>query len=96
MIHISSFEIEKGLQKKSLSHHDNIKFIGLSYKDYLITFKVSCPSVVLITFKCDDTTLSVMIIITTAFEYKYSETCIVLLLNFIQTSNHFWINSDVL
>ena len=60
--------------KPFIFHNYNIKCIGLSYRDSLITSKMSYPSVILIIFSFGDITLSTLSMITTPFGYDDYET----------------------
>ena len=79
-----------------ISHHDNIKCIGLLSTYYLITPRVSFPSVVLISFAFSDIKWSMMIMISTPLGKNILKFCIFLFLNSKWTSNTYWIGSDVL
>ena len=71
------------LQKLFLSHHDKIKRIGISFIDYLITPKTSCPYSVLITIEFCNITLYILRMIETPFRYKNSETLHSSFINYI-------------
>ena len=56
------------------SYHDNIRGIGFSYRDDLITPKSSSNSLVLITFAFGEITSSKLSMITKPFGYENYET----------------------